>query len=398
MAVIPSHARTNPAHAALGLKLSPSNSPYGRPSAPRSPSKARRNHGQEAYLSLSSIVGTTTASPRAFDCHPPTRRFVHVAGAAAVLVHVDEELHTTQRFFRARPTVVPWNGTPSVTSPSTPTPSNADLRTRTLTPLRDASMGGFGGGSPMGDWGDSPSSKTWTARERIKAATCVALSPDGRFLALGETGYNPRVMIFSTAPDALPDIPMAVIGHHTFGVAWVAWSCDSKYLATLGTNQDGFLHVFSINPRTGTAKLHASNKCTSFVHALVWMGRHTLVTAGTRHAKVWRVEDTRSTSPAKSRLLDGSLTPSAASPAPKSLAGRNCLLGPLLEATFTCAVGIGDNQAIACTQKGVICWIDDRDSTQRLSKVGHAGFPVTCIALDGDSQRVWLGGREGQLR
>ena len=271
MAVTPSHNRTNPAHSGLGLKLTPSNSPYLRPSGPKSPSRSTR-FGNEPCLSLKSIIGTTTYSSTAFDCLPLARSFAYVAGAAAVLVKLSDQGQVSQQFFRARPTAVPVNAVASVTNPSTPTHSAADFRNRALTPLRDAAV------SPMADWADSPSSKTWTARERIKAATCVALSPDGRFLALGETGYNPRVLIFSTAPDALPDTPVAIIGEHTFGVSAVAWSTDSRYLATLGSSQDGYLHVFTVNSRTGTARLHLSNKCTSFVNALVWLSKNALVT------------------------------------------------------------------------------------------------------------------------
>ncbi|KAI9819448.1 MAG: hypothetical protein M1832_004011 [Thelocarpon impressellum] len=395
-----SHSRTaNPAHTGLGLKLTPSNSPFHRPpGGSRSPGKSSRV-STDACLSLKGITGTTTCVPSAFDCLPAARSFAYIAGAAAVLVRLDERQRMSQQFFRARPTAVPLAAASSLISPSTPTHAGAEVRNRTLTPLRDVGVSAIGAGSPIGDWGDSPSSKTWTARERIKAATCVALSPDGRFLALGETGYNPRVLIFSTASDAPPDTPVAIIVEHTFGVSAVAWSTDSRYLATLGTSQDGYLHVFTVNARTGSVRLHASNKCTSFVNSLVWLSRSTVVTAGTRHVKVWRIEEPRSLSPSKQRvILDGNTPGPPQSPMPRSLPGRNCLLGPLLEATFSCVARLSDNQGLACSQRGAICLIDDRDATQKLSKVGHAGFPVTCMAVDLDGHYAWIGGKDGNLR
>jgi hypothetical protein len=36
---------------------------------------------------------------------------------------------------------------------------------------------------------------------------------------------------------------------------------------------DGFLFVWSINLRSGAARLHSTNKCTSFVRDMCWMGR-----------------------------------------------------------------------------------------------------------------------------
>jgi WD40 repeat protein len=54
-------------------------------------------------------------------------------------------------------------------------------------------------------------------------------------LAVGETGYNPRVLIFSMSKDVPSDVPVAAMSEHTFGVRDVAFSPDSKYLASIGT-------------------------------------------------------------------------------------------------------------------------------------------------------------------
>ncbi|KAA8569202.1 hypothetical protein EYC84_000871 [Monilinia fructicola] len=78
------------------------------------------------------------------------------------------------------------------------------------------------------------SSRTWSSRERIKAATCVSISSDGRFLAVGETGYAPRVLIFSLQ-DNSSDSPLAILTEHYYGVAAIAFSPDGRYLASLVT-------------------------------------------------------------------------------------------------------------------------------------------------------------------
>lgn len=174
----------HPANSSHALRLTPGNSPYSKHLGTRSPHKAMLR--TEPGLSLKQVIGTTTCSPSGFDCLPSTRSFAYTAGAAAIVSTLDENFEVTQRFFRARPAAVPINNTPPAYSPSTPGGAPQETRNRTMASLRDAGVGYSPNASPMGDWGDSPSSKTWTARERIKAATCVSLSPDAKFVAVGE--------------------------------------------------------------------------------------------------------------------------------------------------------------------------------------------------------------------
>jgi hypothetical protein len=171
-----------------GLKITPSNSPYYRPGT-KSPIKPPRT-SSETVLSLRQIIGTTTTSPNGFDCRSAGRCFAYTAGAAAVVVKVDEEYKTSQRFFRARPNAAPLSSAAGPFNPSTPT-QNIDNRNRLVSSIRDAGLGisPGGGGSPITEWGDSPLSKTWSSKERIKAATCVSFSPDGRHLAVGEVSH-----------------------------------------------------------------------------------------------------------------------------------------------------------------------------------------------------------------
>ncbi len=79
-------------------------------------------------------------------------------------------------------------------------------------------------------------------------------------------------MLIFSLQDTSSDTPLVIINEHTFGVRAVAFSPDQKYLASLGTANDGFLYVWSINQRTAAVKLHSSNKCTSFVKQMIWLG------------------------------------------------------------------------------------------------------------------------------
>lgn len=183
MTSTPSNSRTSNfcANTGLGLKLTPSNSPY--PRTPKSPNKSQGLYN--SGLSLKRIIGTTVSSPTAFDSLSSSRIFAYTAGAAAVVVNVDDTSNHSQRFFRARPTATPASN--NAHAPSTPTNTANDGRNRAVGSLRDSALP-YSPSTPHTalDWGESPTSKTWTSRERIKAATCLSLSRDGRFLAVGE--------------------------------------------------------------------------------------------------------------------------------------------------------------------------------------------------------------------
>ncbi|KAI1873391.1 hypothetical protein JX265_005013 [Neoarthrinium moseri] len=358
------------------LRVTPSNSPF----LPRPPRSAHRGRAlPEPRLSLKRVIGTTCASPTGFDVAQSS--FAYVAGGAVVVVDVEGENYN-QRFFRARPTAVPLYSTSNLAhSQSTPTttPKANDGRNR----IRESPHG-------AGDWADSPSSKTWTSRERIKAATCLALSREGRFLAVGETGYAPRVLIFSLE-DTSSERPLVSISEHLYGVKAVAWSPDSKFMASLGSANDGFLYVWRIDSRTGAAKLFQQNRCTSFIRGMIWMGNN-LITLGVRHVKVWKVEEEKAPSPTKQRF--GADVGSPAQPQ-KTLPGRNTLLGELIEATFSCAAAIDDNKAVLCTEAGEICLLDDTGKQSKLTKILEIGFVTTCVTIR--DQVIHVGGKTGDF-
>jgi WD40 repeat protein len=111
------------------------------------------------------------------------------------------------------------------------------------------------------------------------------------------------------------------------------------------------------------------------------------------------VEDSnRCVSPSKQRYaLDGTPLPVPAQPLLKTLPGRNVLLGPLVEATFTTLAAISDHTAIVCSEKGDICLLDDSEG-QKLIKLANAGFPITCLAIDMENRHVRIGGRNGKSK
>ena len=98
-------------------------------------------------------------------------------------------------------------------------------------------------------------------------------------ISFAQTGYKPRVLIFSISEtNSMTDTPLTALTEHTFGVRAVAFSPNSRYLASLGATNDGFLYIWAINGKNGMATLHACNKCTSPIQQVTWMGNNRFVT------------------------------------------------------------------------------------------------------------------------
>ena len=176
------------------LKITPSNSPVLRPSA-RSPLKPSP---YQSTLSLQTVIGTTTSTPNGFSCHEPSRSFALCVGSAAILAEIEFDSSINQRFFRARPTANAVNPVVSFYNPAS-APSTPDNRSRST--LAGRSNGTLYGASSPADWGDANGSKTWTSRERIKAVTSVAISPNGRFLSVGEVGLHVSLFLIGRNAD-----------------------------------------------------------------------------------------------------------------------------------------------------------------------------------------------------
>ena len=124
-----------------------------------------------------------------------------------------------------------------------------------------------------------------------------------------------------------------------------------------------------------------------------------VISVGTRHVKVWRLEHAESISPTKGRAdaLRGLEMPPS-SPVPKALAGRNCLLGSLMDAVFTTVVAIAHEKAILCTEHGDICLLDDTDQNQRIEKLTSVDFKILCVSVCQLRDTIIVAGSEGRFK
>lgn len=345
----------------------------------------------DVTLQLQRVIGTTTNNPSGLTCCPETNTYAYCAGAVAVLAKLEPNNGSpSHRYFKARPTA------PSLNPPisyyeNSPASTPSKRRTSTFTPRKG--QDDYGGGSFGREWLDESVGQTWTARERIKSASCVSLSRDGRWLAVGEAGYNPRVLLFSTAEDASCEIPTSIVSDHSHGIRCIAFSSDMKFLATLGNLNDGFLFVWSLNAKTGQLTLHSANKCTTNIHDMTWCGND-LITVGTRHIKIWQVrESTRQSPTRKPRYRPSDVYPS--SPGPTPLQGRNCLLGSMVDCTFTCALSVDQTSLIVGTETGDLCSVDTSQSTLELRVLRKIDSSVTSIACAANTSRLLLGTSHG---
>lgn len=193
----PLSAKSKLAGPGASLKITPSNSPVLRPGS-RSPSKS----SHQSILSLQTVIGTSTTTPNGFSSHDQSKSFALCAGSAAVLAELDDDANVTQRFFRARPSATSVNPTSSFYNQGTP-PSTPDPRSRSLSHIRSNPHLNVPNGSPSSELPDNGSPRAWSSRERVKAVTSVSISPNGRFLAVGEVSTHFEMRQFHNVQDGI---------------------------------------------------------------------------------------------------------------------------------------------------------------------------------------------------
>jgi hypothetical protein len=125
---------------------------------------------------------------------------------------------------------------------------------------------------------------------------------------------------------------------------------------------------------------------------MAWIGTN-LITVGTRHVKVWRIDSSTPSTPIKA--IASFLPQQSTKVFHKILSGRNCLLGPLLEGTFTAIVTISSSKAIVCSESGDVCLLDDSEGNQQFTKVLNVGFSITAASLC-ENDTILLAGKGGR--
>ncbi|XP_032597823.2 mitogen-activated protein kinase-binding protein 1 isoform X8 [Drosophila grimshawi] len=129
-----------------------------------------------------------------------------------------------------------------------------------------------------------------------KGFTCVAFSRCGRYVATGECGINPAIKVWELeTPNGNLDNcsggnVVAEFVDHKYAATCVAFSPNGKYLVSVGSQHDMIVNVYDWRAHLKMA----SNKISTKVSAVCFAedGSY-FVTVGMRHVKYWYLEGAR---------------------------------------------------------------------------------------------------------
>ncbi|KAG5513902.1 hypothetical protein PMAC_000524 [Pneumocystis sp. 'macacae'] len=335
---------------------------------------------EKVSLSLVSVPsGSSTTSPTSLDIHKPSSTLLYPAGAVGVLCDINKS-GTAKRFFSIPPNSTLDGGIVL---------SNSFLSCRSSITRDNIDMIAYHDSSGNSSrllydkyYGcsmrDELESQT-KVKERVKALSCTTISPDGKYIAVGECGKSPRILLYSTASEE-SCLPIAISGH-TFGIKCLSFSFDSKYLASVGFLHDATINIWLINDKSNCIRRLSNNKVTSLVRDISWMGM-IVVTCGLRHVKLWKwnEEDANKTSNiGKTSVLEG----------------KNIILGTMSDADFMSIKSFGKESVILCSSKGEICIVFEGERS--IKRVFNTGYEISCIDINDLDNLLWVAGKHSQI-
>ncbi|KAM3602699.1 uncharacterized protein V6R79_009223 [Siganus canaliculatus] len=168
-----------------------------------------------------------------------------------------------------------------------------------------------------------------------KTITALSFSPDGKYLATGESGHLPAVRLWDVAERR----QVAELQTHKYGVSCVAFSPNGKYIVSVGNQHDMIVSVWAWKKDV----IVAANKVSSKVTGVSFSEDSSyFVTVGNRHVKFWYLEHCKASK--------------ASAPVP--LLGRSGLLGELRNNFFcdvACGRGSTSDSTFCITSSGLLC-------------------------------------------
>ncbi|XP_011019159.1 PREDICTED: mitogen-activated protein kinase-binding protein 1 isoform X1 [Populus euphratica] len=191
-----------------------------------------------------------------------------------------------------------------------------------------------------------------------KPLTCVAMSRDGRFIAAGESGNQPAVLMWDCSTMSF----VSELKGHLYGVECIAFSPNGEHVVSVG----GYIYLWDWRSGILVTKLKASSSCSAVTSVSFSSDAKFIVTAGKKHLKFWTVGSSPGT-----RLSNG--TGSLA------MHGKPVNLGPQKGSSFisvTSAIGMNNSPVTAeqvgdlfpiyvLTDEGTLCLVDSGLSVRK---------------------------------
>lgn len=195
-------------------------------------------------------------------------------------------------------------------------------------------------------------------KDKVRSINCIALSPNKKLLAVGETGYMPRILIFSLASNSIRS-PVVVIYDHTFGISHLKFLNDGRYLCSLGVLNDGVINIW----KASNFQLLCTNRCSSIINDIMWFEGY-LITLGVRFIKIWQIEDDKK----------------------PALKGKNVILGKFLNCNFLSISPMNQDELLIVANNNRLLLLRLEESF-KLIELEKPQFEFDSVLVDG---KVWL--------
>ncbi|BFZ64454.1 hypothetical protein YB2330_005600 [Saitoella coloradoensis] len=364
---------------------------------------------QEVKLLASGVNGISSLSPSVISVHPNSKAILYAAGGHAVLSQFRGPEETLQRIFSAPRNVEAVNERSRARYASPGGPANpVDARAGRRSPSKlgpnaslaaayivngssPSSRGRFSAPNTGNTYSDKGSeSGASVCANRISPFISTALSPDGRFAAVGEEGAKPRVLIYFLEDLEANNYPFA-IQDNDHGIQCLAFSPCSRYLAVLGVMYDGLISVYDLGVKTRVLKpeLVAKNNVKSAIFDMQWVSHgenSTLVTVGRRQVRRWFWTTDKDKPLGHSKFV------------PALLQKRDVILGDeaFSDGEFVSVRGLGNEKVVVASRTGSI-FVFEENGPNNLMRVHDVRHGVLSMDVDYIDGWLWVGGPGGVL-
>lgn len=319
-------------------------------------------------LEISHTLGTSAKSHNHIS--QVDNLLAYSASGGVVVSQLDRESGDvlTQRFFCANTSIYGSNISPSALLEEQELKKDNYGFPLTNEPITTGS--GLADNSPSkGSFSDIEATTNMSpskSKDRVRSISCIALSPNKRVLAVGESGYQPRILLYSLATN-LTGTPFAQIYEHSFGINSITFMRDLRHFCSLGLANDGFLNVWRYSSTAVT--LVAGNRCSSIINDVI-THENFIITLGLRLIKVWNFsEDT---------IVN------------KVLKGKNVLLGPLINCNFTAAAVLNNDELLVNANNSELLLLKMTYDTLKLVPLEFLKVNLGCMAIDYDQNKIWF--------